>query len=824
MSTSDDNRLDVRDGPDGTKKGVCNLVAISQFSNNNRGSYTLNPSSYEVAFAIDLAIKHLNERDGSIVKDIEKLKGTCDIEFAGEYIDTEDDAITASQRVNERLEEGFAETEKDSSVGPVCALIGATSSYSENIQTSVVANIRGHTLVSGMNHGTVFDHPSNYPRFARTIPSTVGAANAFARYVNQTVGYGHLVIMHADTDHSEDYATSIRKAMSNYIEDGVLEIVVQNDGSNIEWAIKRLKVLNITTVIATFEGSSYTSNLYDNIMKEAFAQKVAGHNNHIWFYPESLFEYSSYFQNLRNIDGDHDPLLFDAYKGAGVIKSGETDFKYHELIREIKKQAESSEYMDYMQSVLPNPFSDTNSSNATRDMMNEKSFLTEHNIDSRIQFVYDATVIAGLSACSATKDLYLSGDDLYSTLVRYNYTGVSGLVTLDNRTGSRIIDSSSYSIWNIRPMNLSSNDDFQLEIRKSSIITNESMEQVEPFVYNSGQITKPEAVWKTQIITNLADADVISVESILCILSLALSVISAVWTYKNRNTRIIRASQAFFLYLICLGTIFVALSMTPSISSASVKMNNFTSAICCNMHLWLLTIGISLIISSLYSKLYRINKIMKAARECKRITVKVKDAILPVIITMSLTVLILVVMTSIDKMDNEPIKTDYDIFLRETEVQQKCDIWTKRWPTTVSFLALDTVLFILTGYEAYKARDLSTEFQENRAIIRCLVVLFFSASVGFPVFFLNNDTVIQTCVLTIQLFILCLSINAFLFGEKYLYQRDLAQQQPCGEEEGSSEKLLSNQGQHQLAFENLVLRKRVEELEGELILRKRTSA
>ena len=79
-----DNKLDVREDPDGTRRAVCNLIAFSQFSvptaASDSESLSLNPSNYENSFAIDLAIRHLNERNISIIKEIETLDGSCEIQ------------------------------------------------------------------------------------------------------------------------------------------------------------------------------------------------------------------------------------------------------------------------------------------------------------------------------------------------------------------------------------------------------------------------------------------------------------------------------------------------------------------------------------------------------------------------------------------------------------------------------------------------------------------------------------------------------------------------------------------------------------------------
>jgi len=639
------NKLDVRVAPDGTKKGVCNLISISPFSVVNSESasaanYSLNSRSYENAFAIALAIKHLNEGDGSIIEAVEGLKDKCNIDFVGEFIDTEDDAVTAARRVYRRLQESNSDVTTHE-YAP-CAFIGATCSNEESAQTSVVANLDGYSMVSGMSTGTALDHETNYPKFARTIPSSVGPAGAFVRYVVDKLGHKFLVILNSDDEFSNDYASKMREASNSYKDFTLQQIYVKRDGSNIQEAIKELKDLRITAIFATFEHTSGDNNMYDAVMEEAYKQEVAGNGKHIWFYPRSILEHSTSYVAKQLLGGEsQESPLYHAYQGAGVVLSGNwcsstyiLSPMYTKLVDGMKKMAESSKDMDFMESILPNPISDD--ANATKDLMHRDSFLNKGHLDYRVQFLYEATILAGLAACSATTDdLYLDGDDFYNKLVRTHFTGISGLVTLDNVSGSRHTHSTDYPIVNIRGVEnsntSSTNKRFGFEyIPTNELIGGERWVNLEPFVYNDRTTTQPEEVWKLKIETEYANTAVIAISSIFYILSIAVAVVCAVWTFQHKDTRIVRASQAFFLYLICIGTMIFATTMIPLIVDSSTKFKNDEMSASCNSGFWLFFTGFSIISSALYSKLRRINKIMKSSQRCRRVEVTVRNSIVPV--------------------------------------------------------------------------------------------------------------------------------------------------------------------------------------------------
>ena len=62
-------------------------------------------------------------------------------------------------------------------------------------------------------------------------------------------------------------------------------------------------------------------------------------------------------------------------------------------------------------------------------------------------------------------------------------------------------------------------------------------------------------------------------------------------------------------------------------------------------------------------------------------------------------------------------------------------------------------------FEAWKARNLSTEFQENEAIGRCLLVLLFTLALAVPVLALSENIHVRTFLLTAVLAILVRSLD-----------------------------------------------------------------
>jgi ABC-type branched-subunit amino acid transport system substrate-binding protein len=186
------------------------LISVAAFSWDNCSSseseknYSLSKSSYENSFAVALSIQHLNQGDGTIVDAVNGLNETCNMKFVTEFIDTQSDAVTAAKMVSKRI---LQTQENDSTYEyDPCGFLGATASGAETEQISVVTNTLGYPMVSGISLDTSLDHESNYPKFARTIPSNEGPAKAFVKYVVEKLDSEFLVILNYDDLYTNDLA------------------------------------------------------------------------------------------------------------------------------------------------------------------------------------------------------------------------------------------------------------------------------------------------------------------------------------------------------------------------------------------------------------------------------------------------------------------------------------------------------------------------------------------------------------------------------------------------------------------------------------------
>jgi hypothetical protein len=246
----------------------------------------------------------------------------------------------------------------------------------------------------------------------------------------------------------------------------------------------------------------------------------------------------------------------------------------------------------------------------------------------------------------------------------------------------------------------------------------------------------------------------------------------AVWVFLYRHLRIVQTMQPYFLIVICTGILIMASSIAPlSIDDQIVSPEQCSVA--CMSFMWLLSLGFSIITSTLFSKLWRINRLFNVT--LRRQVVRERDVLAPGVTIVSLNAIVLLVWTLVDPMQ-----------------------WTRRpvngqpWNTfgrcrfggtgSIVFFALDMLLNVvslgLASYQAYKARNISDEFSESKNLGIALFSWLQLIVVGCPVLFLiKDDNPTARYFLEVALlFAICMSMLLIIFVPMFLEVREFKDQ------------------------------------------------
>lgn len=248
-------------------------------------------------------------------------------------------------------------------------------------------------------------------------------------------------------------------------------------------------------------------------------------------------------------------------------------------------------------------------------------------------------------------------------------------------------------------------------------------------------------------------------------LTMILSFVFAFWSYKHRLSPVVKASQPLFLILICLGVFVMASSIFPMAIDDGFATEEACDRACMAIP-WLISMGWSILFAALYAKLRRVNLVVRNALAFRSIKVSEKDVMLPFAILFSCNLILMTAWTLLDPLRWIRMQTSSTESFGACRVEDKGNVG---WKVIVSFVAvLNGAALIGANVEAYKARNVDTEFGESSYIGLIMGSYLQVVAVGLPLFFLVNDNPTARFFLTSSMvFLMCISVLLLLFVPKW---------------------------------------------------------
>jgi len=205
--------------------------------------------------------------------------------------------------------------------------------------------------------------------------------------------------------------------------------------------------------------------------------------------------------------------------------------------------------------------------------------------------------------------------------------------------------------------------------------------------------------------------------------------------------------------------------MGTSIGPLSIDDEIASDHICdmsCMATPWLLSMGFTIAMSALFSKLWRINKLFGQRPTLQRRQVREKDVLAPLVILFTLNFIFLLTWTLAAPMtwERRPVSG---------EIWNTYGTCVASGPVSIAMLssvvALNGIALLLAGYQAYQARRISDEFSESRQLGVALFSWVQIGIVALPVLFLIDDDnpTAKYFVEVAVIFVFCMSMLLILF-------------------------------------------------------------
>lgn len=187
------------------------------------------------------------------------------------------------------------------------------------------------------------------------------------------------------------------------------------------------------------------------------------------------------------------------------------------------------------------------------------------------------------------------------------------------------------------------------------------------------------------------------------------------WTMRYAKRQVVRASQPIFLLVICFGTLMMASAIIPmGIQGGYRDIDDDISGVdaACMAGPWLFSLGFAMVFSALFAKIWRIQRVMRAAESMEVKKVEPKDVFSVMVVVILVQVIILTCWQVIDPLmwQRDVLATDFNGYPTKSVGACQSD-HILRYVTPL--LVFDFLILAFALFLSFTSRNLPTEFQEG---------------------------------------------------------------------------------------------------------------
>lgn len=503
----------------------------------------------------------------------------------------------------------------------------------------------------------------------------------------------------------------------------------------------------------------------------------------MWLFCSGLAKYI--YEHAQTFEKNS--ILANATYGNAVITDGggvPGTKEYETFVEEWKRLGDDPEALSYINSKQPQSLEGGEyfDFNRTKDWF----YRPPNHVAI---YTYEAIIGMGLSACQAASDStstfeeneVFTGADHHKAFLNVNFRSASGEVKIGPQTFSRNSLSTYYVVANILAINttdttvtMKGQDYAYYNTLNSSWVTykDSGHEFTNQFIFSDGTRNAPPQIGAVEEDMNLISTGVRATCLALTSIIIVIAIAFAAYTVRMRNHPLIRMSQPPFLEMICVGTLIMAMAIIPASMDEGLLSQGGLDASCL-LFPWFFSIGFVVTFAALFSKLWRVNKLVNASRSCKRVTITVKDVMVPFGVLFTSNALIMSIWKGIAPFTWERITLEENEFTQVLVSEGAC-----RSAHSVGFVSaivvVNGVALLLACYQAYKGRKVSTEMNESKHIGMAMIFIFMAFFFGVPLLFLTKgDRSASLFVLTTMCFVICVPTLFFIFVPKIMAQHKM---------------------------------------------------
>ena len=502
----------------------------------------------------------------------------------------------------------------------------------------------------------------------------------------------------------------------------------------------------------------------------------------MWIFCGGLAEYI--YEHAQTFEKNS--MLANVTYGNAVITDGggaPGTKEYETFVEEWKKLGDNPEALSYINSKQPQ----SSEGGVAFDFNHTKDWF--HGPPNHVAiYAYEAIIGMGISACQAALDSastfeeneVFTGADHHNAFLNVNFRSASGEVKIGPDNFSRNGLSTYYVVANILDINstdtsvtMKGKEYAYFDAFTSSWVPykDNGPDFIDQYIFPDGTRNAPPQIGAVEEDMNLISAGVRATCLVLAAVSIAMAIGFFTYTLRMRERPIIRMSQPPFLQMICIGALLMALSIIP-LSMDEGLLSQGGLDVSCSLFPWFSSVGFVVMFAALFSKLWRVNKVVDASQLCKRVTITVKDVMVPFGVLLTSNALILSIWQGIAPFTWERIILEENEFDQVLVSEGAC-----RYEYSVGFgsaiIVVNGTALLLACYQAFKGREIRTEMNESKYIGMAMICIFQSFFFGLPLLFITKGNRSASLFVTTSIcFVICVATLLFIFVPKIFAQRN----------------------------------------------------
>ena len=358
-------------------------------------------------------------------------------------------------------------------------------------------------------------------------------------------------------------------------------------------------------------------------------------------------------------------------------------------------------------------------------------------------FMYDAVMSIGLGACLATQQQQptnsssaaVTGAAHLAGIRSVNFVGATREIKfyqVGESKGGRVRSTTLWGAFNLLPPPQSGAAAEELVPYTLTDLLDpgsESWTEIAVFVYADGRTVPPDLL-RDPPDQNFLNNGIRAFGLALMATVFVAAMATTAWVYLRREHRVLKAAQPVFLYVLAFGSMVSASTILALSFDESMGWSTGALSGACMASTWLMTIGIILIYGALFSKLWRVNKVLQFTRR----KINIRQVAWPMAVLVACAVVVLSLWTALDGLD-----WTRKVINEETgeSIGQCSGDHSGAYIGTLVGLML--IPIILTGFMAYKTKDVSDQYSEAKWVWILFVVQLEVFLVAVPTVIVLRD-------------------------------------------------------------------------------------